>query len=80
MFVPNVWHKEKNAEKEEREGFTDIRRVGVAQSVSRRAAGWTARLRFPAVQDFSLLHSVQTGSGAHLASYPIGTGSSFLRG
>jgi hypothetical protein len=27
--------------------------------------------------DFSLLHSVQTGSGAHPASYPIGTGGSF---
>jgi hypothetical protein len=25
--------------------------------------GWKARVRFPAVQDFSLLHSVQTLSG-----------------
>jgi hypothetical protein len=25
-------------------------------------------------QDFSLLHNVQTGSGAHPASYPMGTG------
>jgi hypothetical protein len=25
---------------------------------------------------FSLLHSVQTGSGAHLASHPVGTGGS----
>jgi hypothetical protein len=25
------------------------------------------------VQDFSLLHNVQTGSWAHLASYPMGT-------
>jgi hypothetical protein len=31
-------------------------------------------------RDFSLLHSVQTGSGAHPASYPRGTGDSFLRG
>jgi hypothetical protein len=30
---------------------------------------------FPAVQDFSL-HSIQTGSGAHPASYPMGTGGS----
>jgi hypothetical protein len=28
------------------------------------ATGWTALVRFPAVQDFSLLHSAQTGSGA----------------
>jgi hypothetical protein len=31
-------------------------------------------------QEFSLLHVVQTGSGAHLASYPMGTGGSFLGG
>jgi hypothetical protein len=41
--------------------------------------GWTARVRFPAVQDCSLLHSVHTGSGPHLASYPTGTGGSFPR-
>jgi hypothetical protein len=29
---------------------------------------WMGRVRFPAVQDFSLLHSVQTDSGAHPAS------------
>jgi hypothetical protein len=28
-------------------------------------------------QEFSLLHVVQTGSGAHPASYPMGTGGSF---
>jgi hypothetical protein len=32
------------------------------------------RVRFPAGQDFSLLHNVQTGSGAHSASYPAGSG------
>jgi hypothetical protein len=32
-----------------------------------------ARVQFPAVQDFSLLHSVQTDSGAHPISYPVGT-------
>jgi hypothetical protein len=39
--------------------------------------GWTARARFSAVQDFSLLHSVQTGSGAHSTSYSVGNGGSF---
>jgi hypothetical protein len=31
-------------------------------------------------QDFSLLRSLQTGSEAHPASYPVGTGGSFLGG
>jgi hypothetical protein len=31
-------------------------------------------------QEFSLLHVVQTGSGAHPASYPMGTGGSFHGG
>jgi hypothetical protein len=30
--------------------------------------------------NFSLRHRVQTGSGAHPASYPTGTGSSFPAG
>jgi hypothetical protein len=30
--------------------------------------------------DFSLCHHVQTGYGAHPASYPMGTESSFPRG
>jgi hypothetical protein len=30
--------------------------------------------------DFSLLHRVQTGSGAHQASCPVGTGRSFPGG
>jgi hypothetical protein len=41
----------------------------------RIATGWTVWVRFPAVHDFSL-HSDQTGSGAHPASYPMGTGGS----
>jgi hypothetical protein len=28
---------------------------------------------------FSVLHNIQTGSGAHHASYPVGTGGSFPR-
>jgi hypothetical protein len=39
--------------------------------------GWTARVQFPAVQDFPLLNIVQTGSGAHTAFYPMGTGGFF---
>jgi hypothetical protein len=31
---------------------------------------WMARVRVPLVNDFSLLHSVQNYSGAHLAFYP----------
>jgi hypothetical protein len=35
-------------------------------------------VRFPAgAGNFSLRHHVQTGSGAHPASYPMGTGGSF---
>jgi hypothetical protein len=40
----------------------------------------TGRVRFPAVHDFSLLHSVQTESGVHPASYSMGTRGSFLGG
>jgi hypothetical protein len=31
-------------------------------------------VRVPVGSDFSLLHIIQTGCGAHLASYPLGTG------
>jgi hypothetical protein len=38
------------------------------------ATGRTAEVQFLAEErDFSLLHSVQTGSAAHLSSYPMGT-------
>jgi hypothetical protein len=37
-----------------------------------------SRVRFPAgAGNFSLHHCVQNGSGAHLASYPMGTRDSF---
>jgi hypothetical protein len=39
-----------------------------------KAMGWTAWVRFPAVQDFSVLYSVQTDCGTNPASYPMGTG------
>jgi hypothetical protein len=55
--------------------------AGIAQSVLRRATGWTAGVRFPAgAKAFSLLHSVQTGSVAHPASYPMGSMGLFPRG
>jgi hypothetical protein len=53
------------------------RGVGIAQSLKRPATGWTARVTSPAVQDFSLLHSVQIDSGAYPVSYPVSTGVSF---
>jgi hypothetical protein len=40
-----------------------------------------SRVRFPArARNFSLHHRVQNGSGAHPASYPMGTRGSFLGG
>jgi hypothetical protein len=38
----------------------------------------TGRVRFLAMQDSSVLYSVQTGSGAHPASYPMRGGGSSL--
>jgi len=40
-----------------------------------------SRVLLPArAGNFSLQHSVQNGTGAHPASYPMGNGSSFPRG
>jgi hypothetical protein len=52
-------------------------KVEIAQSAYRRATSRKAWFRFPEVQDFSLLHGVQTGTEAHPASYPMGTGELF---
>jgi hypothetical protein len=53
--------------KYERNGRNDSS-VGIAY-------GMSAEVRFPViVRDFRLLHSVQTGSVAHPASYPVGAG------
>jgi hypothetical protein len=49
-------------------------------SVNIAATGWPAMVRFQVVVDFALLHSAQTESGARSASYPMGTGGSFLGG
>jgi hypothetical protein len=38
-----------------------------------KTTGWMAGVRFQAWQDFSVLHSVQTDSGAHLVCSPMGT-------
>jgi hypothetical protein len=40
--------------------------------------GLDAWVRFLALQDFSLLHSIQTNSGGHPASYLMGSRGSFL--
>jgi hypothetical protein len=48
-----------------------------------RERGWTtegSEFESRQGQDFYLLNVVQTGSGAHPASYPMGTGSSFPGG
>jgi hypothetical protein len=45
-----------------------------ARIAKRRATGWTAGVLIQAVaRYFYLLHFVQTGSGAHPASYPMAT-------
>jgi hypothetical protein len=54
--------------------------AGIAQSVQRLATRWTTEVsefesRYG--EEFPLLHVVQTGSGVHPISYPIGTGGSF---
>jgi hypothetical protein len=50
----------------------------MAQSVLRRATGWTTGVRLPArARDVLLPRSFQTGSGAHPASYAMGTGAPF---
>jgi hypothetical protein len=44
--------------------------------VQRWATDWMIGVRVPVgTAHFSLLHPVQTGAGAHPASYPMGTGS-----
>jgi hypothetical protein len=56
-------------------------RAGIAQSVRRPTMDWTVRVRFPArASDSSLPHSVQNDSGAHPASYSMGTGGCFPAG
>jgi hypothetical protein len=47
-------------------------------SIVNAAAGWAATESWGSIPSrgiyFSVLHSAQIGSGAHTASYPVGTG------
>jgi uncharacterized membrane protein YgcG len=56
-----------------------LRAVGIALGYG--LDDWGCRVRFPAgAGNFSLHHRVKTGSGAHPASYPTGTGGSYSGG
>jgi hypothetical protein len=56
-------------------------KAGLAQSVYGSVMGWTTGVWFTSwVRDFPILHSTQTDSGTHPASYPICTGEYFLGG
>jgi hypothetical protein len=59
-------------------------RATVAKSVQRLATGWMTERRSEfqsrSGQECSFLHTVQTGCGAHTASYPMGTGDFFPGG
>jgi hypothetical protein len=52
---------------------------GIAQRYSAGLRAGRSRVRVPPrTENFSLHHRAQTGSGAHPASYPMGTRSSSL--
>jgi hypothetical protein len=58
-------------------------RAGIAQLVQQLPKGWTtegSEFESRWGQEFSLLHIVQTASGAHPASYQMGMGGLFTRG
>jgi hypothetical protein len=57
--------------------YSLVSRAVVAQSVERLATGWTtegSEFECREGQEFSLCHIVQTSSGAHPDSSPVGTG------
>jgi hypothetical protein len=55
--------------------------AAVAQAVLCLTTGWTIGVRSPTgAEDFSSSPCVQTGSGAHAASYPMSTGGPFPAG
>jgi hypothetical protein len=55
--------------------------AGIVNLVQWQTRDWMAAVWFPEVaRYFSLLHSIQTSSGAHLVSYPLGTWGSFPGG
>jgi hypothetical protein len=52
--------------------------AAVDQAVQCLTTGWTIGVRSPAgAENFSSSPCVQTGSGVHPASYPMGTGGPF---
>jgi hypothetical protein len=60
---------------------SDIFRAEIDQWYNSGQLAELSGVRVPAgAGRFSLQHHVQTGSGAHPASYPMGTGGSFLGG
>jgi hypothetical protein len=55
------------------------RGTSVCIETKQQVMGWAIGVQFPAgAGNFSLRHRVQTGSGAHPASYPMGIGGLFL--
>jgi hypothetical protein len=54
--------------------------IGISRSRDSSFSIKIGRFRFLAGARLYLLHSIQTGSGAHPASYPMGTGGDFLGG
>jgi hypothetical protein len=60
--------------------FNSIRqRAGITQAVGKWDRDWTTDVRSAAKSiDFCVLHSVQTGYGAHPTYYTKGIGGSFL--
>jgi hypothetical protein len=51
--------------------------VRLTPAITGFVCDWMIGVRIPAgAGNYSLRHHVQTGSGAHLASYPMGTGGS----
>jgi hypothetical protein len=65
------WRREICLESESRDSPVGI---ATGYGLDDRGIGFRVSVK----QEFSLLHVVQTGSGAHSASYPVGTGDSFL--
>jgi hypothetical protein len=60
-------------------GRQKSRDSSVSIALGYRLDNWGSRVQFPVgAGNFSLHHRVQNGSGAHPASYPVGTRGSFL--
>jgi hypothetical protein len=68
-----AFHKRSDFQSESRDSSVGI---ATGYGLDDRGVG----VRVPVGSEYSLLHIVQTGSGAHPASYPMGTGGSFPDG